>query len=53
NLSIHFAPSIDIRFQTDLRIAHVKNFAFTGVSRTQVQMFRVGVFFNYDRFFSW
>ncbi|MEE2710541.1 MAG: capsule assembly Wzi family protein [Gemmatimonadota bacterium] len=53
NLSIHFVPSIDIRFQTDLRIAHVKNFAFTGASKTQVQFFRAGIFFNYDRLFGW
>ena len=53
NVSIQFVPSIDIRFQTDLRLAHVKNFAFTGVNRNQVQLFRVGVFVNYDRIIGW
>lgn len=53
NFSIHFVPSIDIRFQTDLRIAHVKNLAFTGASKTQVQFFRAGIFLNYDRLFDW
>lgn len=53
NLSIHFVPSIDIRVQADLRLAKVSNFAFTGVNRNQVQLFRVGMSLNYDRIWKW
>lgn len=53
NLSIKFVPSIDIRVQADLRLAKVTNFAFTGVNRNQVQLFKVGVSLNYDHIWKW
>lgn len=53
NLSVVFSPHHDIRFQTDLRLARVRNFAFTGLDRNQVQLFRVGVSVNYDLIRAW
>lgn len=54
NVSLEYVPSIDVRVHADLRVAHVNNFAFTpGDDRNQIQMLRIGVFFNYDRIVGW
>lgn len=54
NLCVQYVPSTALRFQVDARVAHVKDFGFTpGVVKNQLQLFRAGVFVNYDRIMGW
>lgn len=54
NLAVQYMPSAALRFSIEARVAHVKNFGFTpGVVKTQLQLFRAGVLFNYDRMMGW
>lgn len=54
NLGVRYVPSVDVQFRVDVRLAHVTDFGFApGVVKNQVQSFRVGVWFNYDRIVGW